>query len=460
MHEKTQYCQRLFNLPSTEQIVQNYGCVSGKLWISFNFFCYSSKLFKPVKISFRSVRHIEQSGNRIEVIYEIAKGVEEETFFQLSSFKGTEVYNIMQYLRYNAVSFVPLEDGQASRGSSSGLGDFGSAASGSGGGGGWGMLEGLTTPSVDVAASEEAVRQLLEARRMGLATLEELSEQRKVIDRLEHTTLNIHANLDKSQRVVTGLASFGGGLKNLVTRDRTRMNNPAFKYLERDIHLRERAPDIIELSILLKHPDDTLTPAVIRFSPKTFEVYDPVTKGHRQHWHYTQIDAIVLRARPLHLDVRFPGEAPRFRMMTSHGQAITNELFLRSLNVSHEPEVVFEPNAMPFGYGSYRLSLSPSDGHYDPDNPFTAGGAQVVVKGKASDLLHGTDQGTKDAFDQLDRNVDIVSDITADLKIIAQGIGQEVEESTDHIRRVGVMMADGTNRARGQAYTVEGMRHY
>lgn len=462
MHEKTEFCIQTFNLPQNEQLVQNYSCTAGKLWITFNFFCYSSKLFKPVKISFRAVKDIHLSGKKIEIVYEIAKDTNEEIYFSLS-FHAFEAYNIMQYLRYNSVCFVPLDDARSSGAhvGGGGLGELGQALSGREAPGiSWGGLTSVA-PTVDVQASQEAVRHMIASREMGLSTLDELRQQRETLDRMEHTTANIHANLDKSQRVVRGLSSFGGGLRNLLSRDKTRSNNPAFHYLERDIHLAERAPEVVELAILLKNDDDSFTPCVIRFLPKNFEVFNPSeresVKGHC--WSYAQIEMVVLRARPLHIDVRFGGEVPRFRMMTSYAQAITNELFLRALNIGHEPEIVFEPNIPQFDYGSYRLSLIGSDAKYDPSNPFTAGGAQAVIKSRASDILHGVDEETRRAFDQQDRDVDAVIDIAGQLKTISHAIGREVEDSTRQIERVGTSMATATERTRQQQSSVEYMRH-
>ena len=129
-------------------------------------------------------------------------------------------------------------------------------------------------------------------------------------------------------------------------------------------------------------------------------------------WEYSQIKFLVMRARPLHMDVRFRDNSPRFRwvffffffffffyfylllfsfltsplppppythtiptpppfsfthqiifkrLMASRIQAITNELVLRAAEArkakGDTPRVLFEPNARRFDYGSYFLTI-------------------------------------------------------------------------------------------------------
>ena len=475
MCSKTLKARQTFNLPATEQIVQDYATTGGRLWVTHNYVCYSSMIFKPEKISFRNVTSIIRDGQKtIEILYEVTKGVQERIYFSLSLFNVSEAFTVLQYLRYNPCTYLSLKEepvlppssasspGPSAHASAPGLegSPFGSKDSWEKMGGVFDDLLVQSMPEVDTRSGAIAVQNVLEARRMGYETLQMLKDQAEQVDRMTHTARNIHANLDKSERILRGLTSFGGGLKNLLSRDRTRHNNPAFHFMEHTIHLREKVPDIIEISILLKHPDDTLSPAVLSFQPEFFEVREPGKPLNKLLcWPYSKVEQIVMRARPLHIDVRFSGDLPRFRMLTAYCQGITNELFLRSVVVGHEPEVVFEPNIPEFDYGSYRLSLMRvSSADRDPNNPFTAGATQFVIKGKASDILTGVSQETKDAFDLVDSQVDQTIEILDELRFVATAIGTEADDSKKKLEELERLTKTGTERIHRQNFNVNSIR--
>jgi len=50
----------------------------------------------------------------------------------------------------------------------------------------------------------------MEAREIGVLTLEDLSEQASIIDRIENDIEQINANLDRGDRYIRGLETFGG----------------------------------------------------------------------------------------------------------------------------------------------------------------------------------------------------------------------------------------------------------
>ncbi|MDP2435658.1 MAG: Qb-SNARE protein [archaeon] len=424
-------------------------------------------IFKPEKISFRAVTQITRDGKTIEILYEMTKGVEDRIYFSLSLFNVSEAFIVLQYLRYNPCSFLSLEETSSEPSlRPGGSGGSSGGSSGSAARDGWdkeGVFDDLlipVMPEVDTESGNIAIRNVLEARRMGYETLEMLKEQAEQMDRMHHTVKNLHANLDKSERILRGLSSFGGGLKNLMTRDRTRKNNPAFHFMERSIHLAEKVPDILEISILLKHPDDTLSPAVLSFQQEFFEVHEPGKPVNKLLcWPYSKVEQIVLRARPLHIDVRFSNELPRFRMLTSYTQGITNELFLRSVVVGHEPEIIFEPNIPEFDYGSYRLSLiRVTSIDRDPNNPFTAGSSQFVKKAQASDILVGVTQETRDAYDRQARQVEETSEICDELISLARAIGTEADASLHKIDGLSKDTIAATERVHRQNFNVKDIR--
>jgi GRAM domain len=535
MRAKTEELRQRFNLPATEQVVQDYYCSlkkkkfnhGGRMWITQNYICFYSGLpFKhSEKISFRSVTAIEQGkgavmSNNIDVMVD-ESGVGshkagqsgESRLVQFGSFlKTAETLNVLNHLWHNPPSYIQLDEelgagaasSSAARASHAGGGGFaarganrasqqphghrapppvpgGGRGGGRGGGDGWdqyagggggggagggpggGFFQTQKRAQVDTDTSAQALRTALEAREMGVDTLHELSRQAEVIDRIEHDVQNIHANLDKGDRVLRGLETFGGGMKNVFTRDNTHKNNPVFNRLERTLHLKARVPEVIDVNILLKHDDDSLSPAVLRFHPDTFEVVDAASSKpiKAMNWTFKEIDQIVLRARPLHIDVRYNNEKPRFRMMTAFCQPITNELFLRAIDAAHMPQVVFEPNVTPFDYGSYKLSLMPTSkkDRRAADNQsgfaarsaqssvYAAGNAQFRVANQASDVLSAhVDADTKRAFDEQEHHVDALIEVSADLEQIAHVMGDELDRSNQQLQGISQNTATAVTR--------------
>ena len=147
------------------------------------------------------------------------------------------------------------------------------------------------------------------------------NRQEEQLDRIETTIDNVHANLDKGDRLIRGISSVGGATKNLVTLDKTKNNNP--KYVKRE-HMaqqkwkKEGKP--IELDILLKLQGNDYAEALLSFGKEKFFVKDKASgkriAGHA--WTYDMVKYIVMRARPLHMDVRFADNSPRFRCMTRY----------------------------------------------------------------------------------------------------------------------------------------------
>jgi hypothetical protein len=256
---------------------------------------------------------------------------------------------------------------------------------------------------------------------MGVDTLEELERQRRQLDRIEHNAENIHHNLDRGERMIRGLESVGGGLKNTFTRDKTKKQ---FRQYDEKDHRRDWQSlknRNVDVAILLKKEDDSLVNVRLTLENECFHVKDEdgnKIKGFS--WSYDMVGEVVLRARPQHVDVRFKDKTPRFRMMTAHVQAVVNEIVIRARALSLTLKVVFEPNAKPFQYGTYRLALSGSSltgkaGELGEGGDAAAAGF-IRPKIKASELLSQTaDDETRRALDLQDRHLDQIIDVVDDI---------------------------------------------
>lgn len=122
----------------------------------------------------------------------------------------------------------------------------------------------------------------------------------------------------------------------------------------------------VDVPVIHKLSDDSLRFAVARFHKNVFEVIGSGGKGREEEeveknpdtkskheWKYTDIEKLVVRSRPLHLDVRFK-QMERLRMCTAEIQTVVCELYYRS-----HCQVEFEDGPLPrFSYNVEKRGLS------------------------------------------------------------------------------------------------------
>jgi hypothetical protein len=95
--------------------------------------------------------------------------------------------------------------------------------------------------------------------------------------------------------------------------------------------------------------------AFVLRSFNSLKLYDERFDIEKSSWFLHDIVELVVRSRPLHIDVRFGGKHDRVRFMTSQIQVCVNEFWLRS---QRKVIVIFEPGPMkPFKYGFERAHL-------------------------------------------------------------------------------------------------------
>jgi hypothetical protein len=270
--ENTEKCRRLFNLPDTEDVIQNYSCLwgggKGKLYITQNNLCWASALTsRTEKIPLRKVKSIVAARSLGLVSNAIDVTSDNEQYHFSGFVHRDEALNLMLHLWKHPPTFISLgfESRDETNGrESSGLGSSasssspamsrlggsspssasssGSGISRGGGGGGWGSVAKPTTTNtfgsgirgggwgdsqitvdmVDTKTSENALRLAYEARQLGVDTIEELQVQAEQIDRIERNVENIHKNLDKGDRMIRGIESLGGHFKNQLTSQKQR----------------------------------------------------------------------------------------------------------------------------------------------------------------------------------------------------------------------------------------------
>lgn len=112
------------------------------------------------------------------------------------------------------------------------------------------------------------------------------------------------------------------------------------------------------LPVLLKEPNGTLHAALLALRDDSFAVLDADGRdqldaarvGYRKlSWPYADIEALQLRARPLHLDVRFNDGSQRLRIAAVHTRALVVRLVAYAEARRRVPvDVAFEPGIATF----------------------------------------------------------------------------------------------------------------
>lgn len=448
MKKKTQEIMECFKLPETEVCVQDYRCSfrrAGRMYITPNYVCFWGLGNVVDVIPFRSITNIERApglifntGINITVEGDIVHSVG-------SLMRRDETFMVLQHLWKNPLSYVQLAAEQelppeTSGGSNGGFGGFG----GFGGLGGDGTKNTFGSPfevglggydqiqnqlaKADTQASKDALRIALEARDIGVSTLEDLEQQAKIIDNIENDIEQINANLDRGDRYIRGIETFGGAMKNALTNAKVAATN-VHKH-DRTLSLDRTAPTVDE-PILYKNPDDSFTAAILRLGEEEIECITEDGIRTIRKFPYDEIVNIVMRARHLHVDIRFKSpNNPRLRFMSSHLQTITNEIVMRT-----EPGqilVAFEPGTTVFEYGSFKIA----DKISGKDKLESTGGG-FGRRGAGPSLL--TQVASKEVREEIasqERDLDLLENIVGDLGAIANTMGKEIDRQSEQLDRI------------------------
>jgi len=277
-----------------------------------------------------------------------------------------------------------------------------------------------------VNTGENALRLAYETREIGIDTIEELERQAEQIDRIERGVENIHSNLDKGDRMIRGIEGLGGHFLNQVTTQKKR-EMPTFQ--ERKIEWAKKRPQKLDIPILEKLSNDSLTPGILRFEDSQFSALTENSRAQKgKVWSYSSVKEIVIRSRPLHLDIRFGKD--RFRLASSLIQAIVNEFYFRVDVCS----IIFETGIKKFDYGSdVIVAVSTSRNELTG----SAGGAYFGVKKDTADLLSdNVGEDVKQALRQQDRNVDQIRYLVGEMGNMGIAMGTELERQNEQLGRV------------------------
>lgn len=491
MKRKTEDMRRMFNLPDTESVIQDYACalrrsmlVPGRMFISQNYACFYASLPETFEsIPFRKITDIVRDKTALLFDNAINLITPSATYYYGSFVHRDETFNLLTHLWKNPPSYYDVEEitlsqrpmsyagstgnngnnGNNGYNGNGGSGNFNGNPSGNsanpfdsadgsssgrksapayngnsyngGSDSGYGQQQ-QSQVKVDTATSRNALRIAMETREIGGATMNELSYQAEVIDLIERDVENIHNNLDKANRLVRGIESVGGSVANAFSGD---------KHSGRDVHFKDRTlvssriEMPVDISILWKLSNDDLVPAIIRFTGDKVSIIQqgPKKTEKDQHYAYESMESLWVRARPLHVDVRFRDKKiNRFRFMSSYVQSVVNEFCLRAKPKIGEVSVIFEPGTRKFSYGNASIPLpSESTGQGErKGNMFRRDNGPAALPG----VFKTASDDVKKGVLQQEEDLASISDVLGDLHGMALTMGGEIVRQTEQLDRVTV----------------------
>lgn len=171
---------------------------------------------------------------------------------------------------------------------------------------------------------------------------------------------------------------------------------------------------------------------------------DPATKQAKNNeiWAFDRLESLIIRTRPLHLDIRFKGNIPRFRLCSSYIQGIVNEIFLRTKIDSKN--VIFENGALVFHYGNPIYShlkgkKETSSSSSTSSNILGTGGFTKSAKPKSNlsqTVFKDASEDIKREIDEQEEDLDELDNMLGNLNAMASTMGSELDRQNKQLDRV------------------------
>jgi hypothetical protein len=297
---KTDEARLAFNLPETEPVIQDYSSVwnhkTGRIYLTPNYFLFSPSIGSSglLQLPFRKFKGIRKEKNVL--VFDNSLTIESDdgqTYFFSSFTHRDETYNLIEYLWKNPVTYTELNDDFTSFSrksvpvSKSLNGEFSNnpVNHGENENRNYRYSDNVsqqvqTTMKLDTQSTKNALRIASQARDMGTSTLTELTLQAEQLDRIENNVEQIHSNLDRSNRILRGIESFGGAISNSVTKDTTSNFVPG-QFKDRTLEIKKDIPPL-DFNILEKLNNDHLQPAIMRFTIDRLIILDSEKKSDPQ----------------------------------------------------------------------------------------------------------------------------------------------------------------------------------
>ncbi|KAF2077361.1 hypothetical protein CYY_001364 [Polysphondylium violaceum] len=455
LKNKTDLIRKTFNYPDTEYVIQDYSCALGKvtlgkMYITANFISFIASMGSTTEsIPFRRVTEMKKDYTLfVNNAIAISTSSNNYTFGTFSH--RDEAFTLLSHLWKNPPMFYDPPSIEEEMNRANKIKQQAEQQQ---------LQQQQGRVKVDTESTKMALRLVNETRETGISTLNELSLQAEIIDNMENNLDNIHSNLDRSDKLLKGIESWGGAISNSFDKDFKNGNKggPANAPIDRTLQVRKREEPALDIDILEKLANDSLVPAYIQMGADKFCILD-INKNAKtdqvSSFAYDAIDSLVVRARPQHLDIRFiDNKYPRFRLASSYIQNVVNEIVLRS-NGKHgkAPKVIFEPGVKNFLYGLPTIRFVPSAGRANQSALFT----RTSNMGQSHLIKNATGQTKADLIEQ-DNDLDEISRALGDIGDIAKTITTEVVRSSEQLDRIDSKVDHAQNRLQNNNRRINNM---
>jgi len=401
MLKKTEDFRKDFGIQKPDNVIQWYDCslngASGTLFISQNFVCFKGggKLEKIAYINIKSIT----PGSKIAITMNDGKQYVIGSFPLLTPGHSKECYEFLVYLQANTVTYVDPKV----------IAEFEQI-----------VKKNSTNPQqatmqraqYDTDAADMALKSALDAQYIQQQTAQKLREQGDQIRRIGTKIDGIQDSLNRADHLLRGIESARyfafGRQKKSPQREEALRNKP--------MPANPNAVPTIEIDVLYKKKDDSVLPAIIVLDESTFKIVNPMNGSLVEKnvmFKYDQIEAIVMRARHEHMDIRFKGTGAvkdrRVRLMSSYLQQLTNILWTRSKKTA---KVDFEPLVRRFEWKDDKV---------------------LVVTANLALLSY--DPETQKQAEHVQDNLDQIHSIVKNMNYTGREMINEVEYQTEELNR-------------------------
>jgi len=435
LKNKTDLIRKTFNYPDTEYVIQDYSCALGKvtlgkIYITANFISFIASVGSTTEsIPFRRVTEMKKDYT-LFVNNAIAISTSSHNYSFGTFSHRDEAFTLLTHLWKNPPMFYDppsIEEDINRANKNKQQAELQ-------------QQQGRVSVKVDTESTKMALRLVNETRETGISTLNELSLQAEIIDNMENNLDNIHSNLDRSDKLLKGIESWGGAISNSFDKDFKKKGGPVDGKgdpIDRTLQVRKREEPALDIDILEKLSNDSLVPAYIQLGADKFLILDANKNAKTDQvssFSYDSIESLVIRARPQHLDIRFnDNKYPRFRLASSYIQNVVNEIVLRSNGkCGKAPKVIFEPGVKNFLYGLPTIRFIPSAGRSQQSSSLFTRSSNMGQ----SHLIKNATGETKAALIEQDNDLDEISRALGDIGDIARTITTEVVRSSDQLDRI------------------------
>jgi hypothetical protein len=506
MEEKSQFVIAAFNLPATEEVVQDYHAgllrlavpIQGRLYITSNFACFHAPLLN-VSFALDQIRSLKRYNAFLVMPTGITVTLLDKTEHHFQSFvHREEAFTVLNYLWKHEpfvldVPDVPPPPTSATQAAADDAFEFDiNAPRAVRRAQPLGVMDKIQTKTTGVAAphvqlqtyaidtkrTQNILRIIDETEQVGAGTLQKLSEQGEQLERADAGLDRIEAELKHGDRIVKGM-TISGAIANKLSAAPTAASAsaPQRKATAGDV----AASDALDVEVLLKRPDDSLVPAILRIFKERFAFFNPDRRAQLlpdtgyedSEWQLATVSRCVMRARHLHMDVVLKGgegdasvAAPaahddedfhvlphdkrkmRVRVMSSYLQVIANELVRQTRLVTGKAcAVEFEPGVKHFDLDSPLISNGPGSWRPLPrgaDDAALAAAAGISFQRTTSagrklneraletaPKLVTADEATQRALLEQEAHLHAISDGIGRLKQIGTVMGSELERQND-----------------------------